>query len=657
MFKPGEAESQSTGQGVPIIFGRAMMLLSKRIVILCAALVIFTLGFRHVNEQNEINLWSSTASKSSTNPYPSPHQDGAPTEDVEDLGAFRRRNIQGFQNTGVPGGAALGHNLTCSTLTHSAEIGVQDSFYLYDDLIEVAAELDGHPMVEYTDGSAGRNGGGSFALADLVTTSWSRLATACTFMPDYGVYLCVSRIIFHPDGHRNRCRMSFLRGQIYSDKWVHLHGHKIVWKEQEITFPKVFDTSSEYKLGGEYYGPEDARIIIEEGVEGAEPVVVFNMITSLSDWKRAMWIFRPFSQTSTILTVKDTERPKKEKNWAPFFVKDLDDPLQDKKVARQPSKHIHFIWRFEPLTILKCQLLTGMCDIVFVQDVDQGLLSTHGDYDGSLRGGTQFLPIPASVTPPSTRDRIFHKQSSPMLQSFVAFPRTHLENAGGCSRAVYRPELVVLTTNTTHFYLSYGSGALDFGPGAIMSEEVLADPCNRGRIMITNSIARWEPNVPMSDGKTSDVMTLTLSVDDATVQVARLSGIWSLIRGLPSMSRYFSQTGHLPEEDFALIEQFGDDDDRELLQSLDPFSRVSAVGWDIRACLEEAALAYVGGHILQVDEAVLQAEAEQAKKLEEEKRQREEEEAAAKKQKEEEEKAKKEKLEEDKAKKLLLPPT
>lgn len=53
MFKSGEAESQPTGQGVPIIFGRAMMLLSKRVVILCATLVIFMLGFRHVNEQND----------------------------------------------------------------------------------------------------------------------------------------------------------------------------------------------------------------------------------------------------------------------------------------------------------------------------------------------------------------------------------------------------------------------------------------------------------------------------------------------------------------------------------------------------------------------------------------------------------------------------
>ncbi|KAK6382742.1 Beta-mannosyltransferase 1 [Exophiala oligosperma] len=510
--------------------------------------------------------------------------------DYEERGAFTPYRIHGFDNTGIPGGEYIAKNLSCSSLAHSAQVGVQESFFLHDNLMEIAADLDKHPMVNYRP-TVGRIGEDKFPLSQIVDMSWDRLATACVFMQDYGVYLCVSRVMYHPNGKNENCLISFLRGQIFSESWIHLDRYRLKWQDQEIVFPKIFDTKTEYDIAGALYGPEDARIIIEEGVQGAEPVVVFNMISTQSDWKRAIWVFRPFSQRSRILTIRgQEERAQTEKNWAPFFVRESDED-DSMTATRQPSQHIHFIWRFQPLTVLKCHLISGMCDIVYEQTTTPELLSYHEDHDASLRGGTQLVPIPLS-----------HKHSTSFgaagVQAFAAFPRTHIENAGGCGMAVYRPELGVIVTNTTHFYLSYGSKAVDFGPNMVMDGPTVTDVCTAGRIMITNSIARWDMNAHDNRGAQTDIMTLTLSVDDSTVQVLRLSGVWDLLRTLPSLAGYFGQSGPGAAgasqiEEFPAIEKVADDWLDARVRVVDPFERANAVGWDIRACLEESALEYV----------------------------------------------------------------
>ncbi|EXJ89622.1 hypothetical protein A1O3_02689 [Capronia epimyces CBS 606.96] len=618
---------------------------SKRVLITCATLSVLSLLFHHAHYLRESELLISSEVELSPAPVSGPDAG----QNYEGRGLFRPIWVDGYDNNGIPGGEYLGRNLSCESLGHSAEIGVQESFFLHDNFVEIAGELDSHPMVDYVP-SLAKFADGAFSLQQLLASSWDRLATACVWMPDHGVHLCVSRIIFHPGGRRDRCRISFLRGQIYSEDWVHLDRYKLKWKGQEIVFPKVFDTDTEFKLGGQLYGPEDARIIIEEGVDDAEPVVVFNMITTHSDWKRAMWIFRPFSEQSHILTVRGTERPKKEKNWAPFFVRELEG-ASNSTSERQPSTHIHFIWRFEPLTVLKCQLSTGMCDVVFEQAVLPALSSQHDDHDGSLRGGTQLVPVPLSTKKTKSKSRF----GSPNVQAFVSFPRTHVERAGGCRQAVYRPELAVLVTNTTHFYLTYASEALDFSEGMVMDANALADPCGKGRIMITNSIARWDLEGRDSNGQQMDVMTLSLSVDDATVQVLRVAGIWDLLRGLPSLARYFSQDKVQHIDGFPPVNDV-EDEHADLLSPFDRYERANAVGWDVRACLEESAIRYVNSHVDATKQAQEKAKAEEKKKAEEEARKKKAEEEkkkteeeAKKKAEEETKQAEAKKLQEQKA--------
>jgi hypothetical protein len=137
----------------------------------------------------------------------------------------------------------------------------------------------------------------------------------------------------------------------------------------------------------------------------------------------------------------------------------------------------------------------------------------------------------------------------------------------GCrDAAMYRPELMVMTAHGSEFHLNYMSEPIDFG-GAAMSLEAAADPCGDGRILIANSIARWD----RSWGQ--DLMTLAFSVADTTVQILRLQGI----------ARYIEKMPHLNSRLQNDMSQDG-----KVIWNL----RWSAVGMDVLTCSVEVAYNY-----------------------------------------------------------------
>jgi beta-1,2-mannosyltransferase len=286
---------------------------------------------------------------------------------------------------------------------------------------------------------------------------------------------------------------------------------------------------------------------VEDGVKDAEPVVVFNTISSRSDWSRAMWILRPFSGFSTILTVREHQRRTTEKNWAPFFL--------DTLPSTHPDQHndLHFVYEFHPLRILRCNLFSGDCEFAFEQSLPEDLVTKHDDSFGSLRGGTNFVPLPMQSRP----------GMHPQVRTWVGFPRTHID--AGCAKSVYRPVLAVLVKTGPRFHLTYASNSLELGSAAL-SAEAKADPCENGRILIPNSVALWDT----SSGR--DIMTITLSVQDSTVQVARVQGLLSLTRNLPRLQELLTY-------DSAPVGQ------QERLGM-----HYSLIGEDVRACSVEAAI-------------------------------------------------------------------
>jgi len=60
------------------------------------------------------------------------------------------------------------------------------------------------------------------------------------------------------------------------------------------------------------------------------------------------------------------------------------------------------------------------------------------------------------------------------------------------------------------------------------------NPCEENRIFITNSIASWDADTAGE----KDTMTITFSVQDQTIQTARIRGVLSLIRSIPTLKEW-----------------------------------------------------------------------------------------------------------------------
>ncbi|KAK5017388.1 Beta-mannosyltransferase 1, partial [Cryomyces antarcticus] len=448
-------------------------------------------------------------------------------------GLFERIPLPGFCNNGIPG------KISCDDLRHDGTIGVQQSFHLHDDLTQVAKAMESHPLVDYE----GKNR--SLPFEQLVNENWARLAGSSVWLPDFEVYLAVTRVIYVPGGVLHWPTISFIRGQMFDKDWNHMENYTISWNGEKVTFPVVFEIPVTWEKGDIFFGPEDPRIILEEGVEGAEPVIIFNMRFDPPEWPRAMWIHRPFSNFTTVLTIRNDDGNGVEKNWAPFF---HTDPDLSANPNRLPNQQLHFVYSFKPLRILRCHLLNGYCSWVFEQKIPDQFALRHGDTHGDMRGGTNFMPVPM--------------KTHPGIRVYVGFPRTHID--WGCEpNSTYRPELVIMSSVGSNFHIVYASDAIDFGH-AVLDETALRNSCAEGHILIANSISRWD----LSNGQ--DIMTLSLTVADKTVQITRLHGVGTFIQRLPYFADFLRHD----------VSQGG-----ETLWNF----RWSAVGNDVLACSVEAA--------------------------------------------------------------------
>lgn len=406
-------------------------------------------------------------------------------------------NITGFVNDGRPG------QRRCDELRRDDKLSVQKSWFLEDDLLHIARLMNGHPMIDYSTQDQ------SLTFEEMVSQTWTRLSGSSVWLEKHQVFLTVTRVIFYAEGEKSWPIISLLRGQVYNSDWKELKDHTLTWKGRGIVFPTIFPISYPYMEKHRFFGPEDPRVLIEDGIDDPEPVIVFNMIYDTQTWTRAMHVFRPFTDILTILTIKrDAERAEVEKNWAPFFFDDSETIAQ--AAEKTPSEYLHFIYRFNPLVILKCKLTDGFCDVVYEQDTESYALGSHDDDDGRMTGGTNLVPL--------------LMKSKLGASLFLGFPRSHVEV--GCNgKSIYRPALMVLSAHQKSFHIDYVSDSIDFGSAA-MSEEAFIDPCHEGQILIANSIAQWD----RSHGE--DIMTVSFSVGDSTVQVLRVRGLLAFIERL-----------------------------------------------------------------------------------------------------------------------------
>jgi len=580
--------------------------------------------------------------------------------------------LTGFDNNEISGRTKYKHNVSCQTLGIRGEIGYQKSWLLEDDIPQIAMQLSNHPMLRYSTevftrdkNLKGFKGEDKFVLSDLLKRSWSRLSNSCCLLEEQQVYLCVTRVIFHGPSIVDQGAMSFVRGQIYSKSWIHLENYIIRWAGRELVFPQILEIPSFYREGGIWYGPEDPRITIEQGVEGVEPVIIYNIQEKSLDWRRVMKIYRPFSGHSVILNVTGFTDNSPQKNWSPIVLQQYDHHHYYGKgdgKGKKPSSIVHLTYKTTPLVVFACDMYSGECNVASRENTDP---AGKGDYklDGSdIRGGTNYMPVPlfdseifnkpAQSKFAYTPDNAVKDENGnlPVYQAFMGLPRCHSESHGRCDRAVYRPEFMLIITNGTSWVTSYVSSPFDLGPGVLFNVDNYTNVCTYSKWLIGNSIASWDFNVELSThglndnkntslnglhdyrvvGKT-DVMTLTFSVNDVTSQAIRMTGLMNLIKELPSINQFLNDPASLFDS-----EPIKNDE-----KNASRYDRMVSTGANARSCSAFETQQFM------IDGAGPEGEKRRIKKEEDDKRKKELEEKEKKK-KEELEKKKKSEIDEKK---------
>ncbi|KAJ5089516.1 hypothetical protein N7532_008200 [Penicillium argentinense] len=338
----------------------------------------------------------------------------------------------------------------------------------------------------------------SLSFEDLIEENWAELPGSGVWLPEYQVYFVVTRAIYS-SGSLAESPISFLRGRIFDALWNHLDNYTLDWDEDPIIFPRTFDIPLVRDENGTFVGPEDPRVILEADVPGAEPVIVFNMLSEEVDGKRAMWTHRPFTNITKALTIRGEVVKREERNWAPFF-------HSEPSVPRQPSHHLNFVYSMQPLCILRCHLRHGRCDWTYKQDLSE----KQSEVLVRMRGSTNFIQV---------------HESDPDISLWVGFPRTQIDGGCGSGNPIYRPELVVLANSGREFHMVYASEAIDFGT-AVLDEAAREAPCTDGRLLMPNGILRW-------DQDRRDLLQLALNVGDRSTRVLPLRGVSQLVRSLP----------------------------------------------------------------------------------------------------------------------------
>lgn len=385
----------------------------------------------------------------------------------------------------------------------------------------------------------------------VVDKFWFRIAGSSTWLEDFGVHYMISRVLYSPRGIRSRPIVSLTYAQIYDKDWNELVGINLVIppikngthvEENEGKATKKNFRLMEYprfvaipfwhdvdQFDNRYYGPEDPRLILvmnEHGYE--EPLLVYNSFyvdmrpydddedlgePKTQEFFRTMFICWPWQlgedkvhNKVVELKIENSEPMRAQKNWTPFI------SFEDRNEVGY-DRHINFVFRWANLEVLKCTL-DGSCHFEYRFDES---LSVKNEV-GPLRGGTQLFNLHSII--PFNSDK----------EVWVGFARAHIDYCG-CGKAIYRPNLVVVTKETvdteSHFMVTHVSSSLSLnvsvGGWDLQTPEAR---CFRSSILIPNGISQWNVEKdPQSNAILEDYLTITLSITDFTVHRINIKGL------------------------------------------------------------------------------------------------------------------------------------
>ncbi|CDK27353.1 unnamed protein product [Kuraishia capsulata CBS 1993] len=394
---------------------------------------------------------------------------------------------------------------TCADLRYHEMVGVSNKFDIGVNLKRVRELVFEAGYEALAEGEVSEK-----TLERKIKDHWFTFHASSVYLPEYGVHYVARRIIFSAESRSDRSTISFVVAQLFDKAWneltqfqfkSHAEGESGL---QTHLFPKVFPMDCVWGPGLYYEGAEDPRVIVRHGSKGPEPIVVFNMKAKDLDNKRAMHALFPFQNDRTILLkIEGRDARDTEKNWVPFFDAQSED-------SKYPGGFIYFIYSFDPLEVIQCDLSSGNCGVIFT--------GPNSD-TGALRGATNLVSIPGA-------------KFADGRQAWVGFPRTRIVNCG-CGDTTYRPNLMVFVKQGDQFIIDLISGSIDFNL-KVMPWDGVGESCSgRYSVLIPNSVDNWEITQYLGDNYFEDYMTVTFSEADRTSSVVQVKGLLNYIRRIP----------------------------------------------------------------------------------------------------------------------------
>ncbi|CAK9440352.1 uncharacterized protein LODBEIA_P44520 [Lodderomyces beijingensis] len=383
---------------------------------------------------------------------------------------------------------------------------------------------------------------------------WFQLIGSSVWLEQYGVHLMTTRIFYTPFESKVKPVFSFIYVQVFDQHWQELDNVELVIPTAEnesgfkiVRYPGFAPVPAyhNYKQqSGRFYGAEDQRLVLVHNSMGfAEPVIVYNshhrkvVKTKMkNDWSSTSqmksyrgifvgWLWRTQTgknnvdeldqehKDKTYIKVKELllpsgRREKKEKNWTPFV------NFKERQLLGYDS-NLYFVYQFQDLRILKCSLAEEDEKCEWEYEV-RNVVSIS-----EFRGGTELMSVSQFVAEnpqvgalQGLRDQLEGEDS----EMWIGFARTALKGCG-CGVKFYRPNLIVLLKVGTEYIISHTSTSITFDV-PVISWDGSDQLCRGKNLIMPNGISSWQ-----IDKETNDVLTLTLSRADTTVDFIYVKGL------------------------------------------------------------------------------------------------------------------------------------
>lgn len=443
--------------------------------------------------------------------------------------------------------------VSCSHLRYSNNL----EYYKFPTELNVDFKSARRDILDADDGNASAYSASDENMMqedEILSKRWYSFGAAPVWLKDENCYVSYTRLIYSKFGDRTWSYISIVYGQTFDKDWNEITNKRIFFRDvkmpQEIKnkirkleselhsdkcekssdyrnckdnsilqkkIDKLYDKYSikypttfkiPFQVGQIWNGAEDPHVILKKDKEGEEPVVVFNL--QVQNGKK-MNAYLPHRKHNYLVefTLEHGELRRSEKNWAPFFYPDMEDSNNN-----FPG-FIHFVYDFNPIEILRCSLLTGLCNFIF----QASTLNIEKGGTFIFRGGTQFVSLPDIL--PKVKN----------VNMWIGFMKEHVEHCG-CGDRLYRPTLSLLIEKNGLFYLQLITPNIDFNED-VLGWSLKDNRCGGYNVLSPSSIANWyvlsqDPNTR----KFEDYIALAVSEADSLSRMTYVKGVLNYVLGI-----------------------------------------------------------------------------------------------------------------------------